>query len=127
MTLITPLTGKMLIGADAVAGTDGGQRAFNPATNTEIAEPHFGFGTPGDVDRAARLALGLTAERLARPLPVADLIGGAPGDLDTAERGVLQRALARSGGNASAAARSLGIGRATLYRKLERLGLQARG
>jgi transcriptional regulator of acetoin/glycerol metabolism len=78
-------------------------------------------------DRAARLALGLTAERLARPLPVADLIGGAPGDLDTAERGVLQRALARSGGNASAAARSLGIGRATLYRKLERLGLQARG
>ncbi len=56
MTLITPLTGKMLIGADAVAGTDGGQRAFNPATNTEIAEPHFGFGTPGDVDRAARLA-----------------------------------------------------------------------
>lgn len=78
-------------------------------------------------DRAARLALGLTAERLARPLPVADLIGGAPGDLDTAERGVLQRALARSGGNASAAARSLGIGRATLYRKLDRLGLRAPG
>jgi transcriptional regulator of acetoin/glycerol metabolism len=77
--------------------------------------------------RAARLALALTPESLARPLPAADLIGAAPGDLETAERGVLQRALARAGGNASAAARSLGIGRATLYRKLDRLGLQARG
>ena len=37
MTMTTTLTGKMLIGAAAVAGTDGGQRAFNPATNAEIA------------------------------------------------------------------------------------------
>lgn len=50
------LTGEMLIGATSVAGTDGGQRAFNPTTNAEIAEPRFGFGTAADVDRAATLA-----------------------------------------------------------------------
>jgi succinate-semialdehyde dehydrogenase/glutarate-semialdehyde dehydrogenase len=58
----------MLIGADAVAGTDGSQRAFNPATNAEIAEPHFGFGTPADVDRAARLAATAFDEYRALPL-----------------------------------------------------------
>ncbi|HRO11510.1 helix-turn-helix domain-containing protein [Amaricoccus sp.] len=76
--------------------------------------------------RAARLALALTPEALARPRPAADLIGAPDGDLDAAERGALQRALARAGGNASAAARALGISRATLYRKLDRLGLSAR-
>jgi transcriptional regulator of acetoin/glycerol metabolism len=75
--------------------------------------------------RATRQALGLTAESLARPRPVADIIGVPEGDLDAAERGVLQRALARTGGNASAAAQALGIGRATLYRKLKRLGLSS--
>jgi transcriptional regulator of acetoin/glycerol metabolism len=73
--------------------------------------------------RAARQALGLTAESLVRPRPVADIIGVPEGDLDAAERGVLRRALARTDGNASAAAQALGIGRATFYRKLKRLGL----
>lgn len=76
--------------------------------------------------RAARTALAITPEALARPRPVADLIGTPEGDLGAAERGALQRALARAGGNASAAARALGISRATLYRKLDRLGLSAR-
>ena len=73
--------------------------------------------------RAARQALGLTGENLARPVPVADLFGIVDGDLEAAGRGVLQRALARAGGNASAAAQALGISRAALYRKLNRLGL----
>ncbi|MFO1142472.1 MAG: helix-turn-helix domain-containing protein [Amaricoccus sp.] len=77
--------------------------------------------------RAARSALGLTPDSLARPRPVADLLGAPEGDLVEAERGALQRALARAGGNASAAAKALGISRATFYRKLERLGLSARG
>lgn len=76
--------------------------------------------------RAARQALGLTAERLRRPLAAADLLGAeAPAaDLLAAERGAVQRALARAGGNVSAAAEALGISRATLHRKLHRLGLR---
>ena len=44
-------------------------------------------------------------------------------DLDQAERAALQRALARGDGNVSAAAAALGISRATLHRKLNRLDL----
>ncbi len=40
--------------------------------------------------------------------------------LDLAEAWRIRRALERSGGNRSAAARALGIGRRTLYRKLEK-------
>jgi transcriptional regulator of acetoin/glycerol metabolism len=75
--------------------------------------------------RAARQALGLTAETLARPRPVADIIGVPEGDLDAAERGVLRRALARTAGNASAAAQALGNGRATFTPTLKRLGLSS--
>ncbi|WP_312795243.1 helix-turn-helix domain-containing protein, partial [Tianweitania sp.] len=38
--------------------------------------------------------------------------------------GVLQRALARAGGNVSAAAKLLGISRATMHRKLNKTGLE---
>lgn len=77
--------------------------------------------------RAARQALGLTGERIAAGLPAADLLGlGAGGAAEAleAERGVLQRALARAGGNVSEAARALGISRATLHRHMKRLGLR---
>jgi transcriptional regulator of acetoin/glycerol metabolism len=76
--------------------------------------------------RAARQALGITPERLRHPLPAADLLGadGPAADLLQAERGAVQRALARAGGNVSAAAEALGISRATLHRKLHRLGLR---
>ncbi|MER9330634.1 helix-turn-helix domain-containing protein [Mesorhizobium sp. M0488] len=74
--------------------------------------------------RSARLALGITQQCLDRPMPAADLLGWAesgPEVLAEAERGVLQRALARADGNVSAAAHALGISRATLHRKLNRL------
>ena len=78
--------------------------------------------------RAARRALGLTAEGLARPVPAADLIGRARPDggdeISAAERAVLLRALARSGGNVSKAAKDLNISRATLHRKINQLGLR---
>ncbi|MER9839367.1 GAF domain-containing protein [Mesorhizobium sp. M0145] len=74
--------------------------------------------------RSARLALGITQQCLDKPMPAADLLGWAesgPEILAEAERGVLQRALARADGNVSAAAHALGISRATLHRKLNRL------
>jgi two-component system response regulator HydG len=42
------------------------------------------------------------------------------------ERGILLSALAASGGNRTEAAKSLGIGRATLYEKLERYKIEAK-
>ncbi|RUX14518.1 sigma-54-dependent Fis family transcriptional regulator, partial [Mesorhizobium sp. M2A.F.Ca.ET.037.01.1.1] len=77
--------------------------------------------------RSARLALGITSEGLAKGLLAADILGDparAREDLDDAERSVLQRAMARTGGNVSAAAQSLGISRATLHRKLARFSIR---
>jgi transcriptional regulator of acetoin/glycerol metabolism len=76
--------------------------------------------------RAARQALGLTETCLRKSLPAADLLGAAGRSnesLASAERGVLQRALARADGNVTAAAGSLGMSRATFYRKLQRLDM----
>jgi transcriptional regulator of acetoin/glycerol metabolism len=81
-------------------------------------------------NRSARLALGITRESLARPLPASELLGletRFAGDLLQAERTVVQHALARMDGNVSAAARHLGISRATLHRKLNRLALNRSG
>ncbi len=50
------LTGEMLIGFSTMRGTRGDRRAFNPATNSDIAEPVFGMGGSGEVERAASLA-----------------------------------------------------------------------
>ncbi|EEW25279.1 GAF domain-containing protein [Rhodobacter ferrooxidans] len=69
--------------------------------------------------RGARMLLGLSGDLAASPRPAADLLEqGGPETLDQAERAVLSRALARAGGNVSAAARALGISRATFHRKL---------
>jgi len=75
--------------------------------------------------RAARLRYGLTDDLLALPRPVDQLVGGgeAP-SFEQGDRAVLRQALARSGGNASEAARLLGIGRATFYRRMARAGLR---
>jgi transcriptional regulator of acetoin/glycerol metabolism len=75
--------------------------------------------------RAARRVLGLEREGAFRPRPAADLLGrqDEPGGLDRAERAAVVRALARAEGNVSKAARALGIGRATMYRRMARLGI----
>jgi len=44
--------------------------------------------------------------------------------LDELEQAAIQKALKRHGGNLSDVARQLGIGRSTLYRKLEQYGLR---
>jgi len=80
--------------------------------------------------RAARLELGVTDARIAAQLPAADLLTGGEAqadlqkaELEDAERGAIRRALARANGNVTAAARLLGVSRATLHRRLGRLGL----
>ncbi len=75
--------------------------------------------------RAARRHLGIEDSAIGR-LPADDLFSGQTtrGGLEEAQRAEMARALARSGGNVSAAARDLGIGRATFYRKAKALGLQ---
>ena len=71
--------------------------------------------------RAARQHLGLAGDLAETPRLVTDLLGLEGNDsLDEAERAVLTRALVRSAGNVSAAARALGLSRATMHRKLDR-------
>lgn len=71
------------------------------------------------LSHGARLALGLAPNGPFSPKPLADLLGQhAPDGFEDAERAVLVRALARADGNVSAAARALGVSRATLHRKL---------
>jgi len=78
--------------------------------------------------RSARLALGLASDRALRPAPASDLLctdDGPKEGLGDAERAALQRALMRSEGNVSAAAKALGVSRATLHRKLKRFDIRA--
>jgi transcriptional regulator of acetoin/glycerol metabolism len=71
--------------------------------------------------RGARQQLGLSGDLAAVPRPLPDVLGeGADDGFDEAERAVIARALARTNGNVSAAARDLGLSRATLHRKLNR-------
>jgi transcriptional regulator of acetoin/glycerol metabolism len=78
-------------------------------------------------NRAARTALGLSHACLQKPLPAAEVLrmsNSVTESLVTAERGVLQRALAHAEGDVKAAAEALGVSRATLYRRLRRLNLR---
>ena len=76
---------------------------------------------------AARKAARLTDQMIQWGASASDLMAGPEGagrsDLVEAERGAVKRALSRSGGSVSAAARELGVSRATLHRKMKRLDL----
>ena len=76
--------------------------------------------------RSARVGLGIAPGRPLQPVPAADLLGGdtAHDHLAGGQRAVLQRALLRADGNVSAAAKALGVSRATLHRKLKRFELK---
>lgn len=75
--------------------------------------------------RAARRAYGFMDETQTLQQPAVDVIGRNEErrGFDRAEYAAVKRALIRAGGNVSAAASALGIGRATLYRRMNRLGL----
>ena len=73
----------------------------------------------GPVLRALDLSFEVPPGR--EPAPAPDSL---PLDLEAYERCALERALRECGGDASLAARRLGIGRSTLYRKLAHHGLR---
>lgn len=80
-------------------------------------------------NRAARRQFGLSPTGDLAPCPATDLLGEQRErqGFDRASAAAIKRALLRNGGNASAAARELGIGRATFYRRLKALGLDRPG
>lgn len=55
MTLVPPLTGAMLIGADRVHGSEGELHAVDPRTGRRL-EPTYRLGGAAEVDQAAELA-----------------------------------------------------------------------
>lgn len=75
--------------------------------------------------RGARRAFGMAASGPIAPVPASDLFGRDEGrcGFEKAEHAAVIRALTRAGGNVSQAARELGVGRATLYRRMKRLGI----
>jgi transcriptional regulator of acetoin/glycerol metabolism len=79
--------------------------------------------------RAARLALRLDDHMIESGMPAADLLNehlDVEGhDLLEAERAALRRALSRNNNNVSLTAQMLGISRATLHRKINRLGIHS--
>jgi DNA-binding NtrC family response regulator len=77
------------------------------------------------LERAVLMARGSVLE--AGDLGLRAGTAGAPAleqmTLDEVERVLIQKALARHGGNVSEAAKTLGLSRSALYRRLERHGL----
>ncbi|MBC8719666.1 helix-turn-helix domain-containing protein [Ochrobactrum sp. Marseille-Q0166] len=80
-------------------------------------------------NRLARRSLALSASKLRRCPPLSDILPEANrvgANLAIALRSEVIRALKHADGNVAQAARDLGIGRATLYRKMTALGLEWR-
>ncbi|MEM9733916.1 MAG: GAF domain-containing protein [Pseudomonadota bacterium] len=78
--------------------------------------------------RAARRLANLPQEGDFDPIPYGDLFHPHSNEtslrgFERGEKAAIKRALSRTNGNVSKAARQLGIGRATLYRRIGKLGL----
>ncbi|MEE2946226.1 MAG: helix-turn-helix domain-containing protein [Pseudomonadota bacterium] len=79
--------------------------------------------------RAARKLFGWKLSGTVTPVAATDLfVGeGTHQGFERGEKAALVKAITRAGGNMSEAAKALGIGRATLYRRMKRLGLARDG
>lgn len=80
--------------------------------------------------RAARRVMKRHGDIIGKPFMPGEGSTAMPtgGDaFDEAERMVIERALAKAGGNVSSAARQLGVSRATMHRKLAKFGLDREG
>lgn len=138
-----PDDAESFLGVISAAVVDAARRIENDSFRTAFADARIVMcdqqGATGSVllavdrddllvgaTRAARQIFGLDDASFTHPRPAEDVLRGTrqPGDFRAAERGEIQRALARSGGNVSQAAHLLNIGRATLYRRMQRLGLR---
>jgi DNA-binding NtrC family response regulator len=127
---IMPLAWHFLREAATKAGRD--VHGFTPAAH-EALERHPWPGNVRELEHAVARAvfLGRGSEVDAADLPASVLAGdcpaAGPGRLKAAlaapERELILAALERSGWRRDVAARSLGINRTTLYKKLKRLGL----
>ena len=108
-----------------------------PELSRATLDAFQGYGWPGNV-RELRNTLErmiILGESEFRPPECAPCSpGGAPApaippdgslDLEAMERGLVQEALSRSGGNQQQAAQLLGIGRDALRRRLEKFGIKA--
>ena len=110
-------------------------RASFTGAQIVVADGYCPSGTPllaSDRDdlviganRAARRMLSLQDETFATPILRSDLLvtGHQQTGLLAAERAEVRKAIARTKGNMSAAAKDLGVSRATLYRLLNKHGL----
>ncbi len=114
--------GSRIILADTNLGSDKINAKYQGAALLAIDSDDMVIGAT----RRARRLYGLSDENFKTPLPLSSLIGH---EIDEAERymqaGIrsIKLALARTGGNISAAANLLGISRATLHRKIKRFNL----
>lgn len=96
--LMMIMTGEMLIGAAAIRGCDSSQLAFNPATNTSIAQPLFGLGGLAEVNRAAALADAAFDPYRNLPLSLrADFLEAIADNIMALGEALLERAQAESG------------------------------
>ncbi len=117
------------------------QSPHHPARglSPEVVRRLVGHAWPGNVRELENAIESAIALNPSEPLGVADFPlqretrvsrvdkpVDVPLSLDAYERCALERALAEHRGDAASAARSLGIGRSTLYRKLAKHGLAAR-
>jgi two-component system, NtrC family, response regulator HydG len=109
---IEPDALELLVGYD----WPGNVRELENAIESALAFSPGGRLRPADF-KLGRRGLPRGGEALPADLPLA---------LDAYERCALERALREAGGDASAAARCLGIGRSTFYRKLARHGIEPR-
>jgi DNA-binding NtrC family response regulator len=103
---------------------------FDPAAMQSLRE-HPWPGNVRELDHAIERAVLLSAGPLIRSIDLG-LRAAAPSgtprleemNLEEVEKHLIQRMLARHGGNVSQAANALGLSRSALYRRLEKFGLE---